>query len=48
MKKEAEMIIRGQVITLFSKLETSIILLTKVKNQTEEGEAAFEKYRMKD
>lgn len=35
LKKEAEMIMRGQAM-LFSKLETSIILLTKVKNQAKD------------
>lgn len=39
LRKEADMGIRGQLIILFSKLETSITLLTKVKkkNQAEDG-----------
>lgn len=37
LRKEAEMSIRGRLIILFSKLETSITLLTKVKKQAEDG-----------
>lgn len=38
MRKEADMGIRGRLIILFSKLETSITLLTKVKKkQAEDG-----------
>lgn len=39
LRKEADMGIRGRLIILFSKLETSITLLTKVKNknQAEDG-----------
>lgn len=50
MRKEADIGIRDRLIILFSKLETSITLLTKVKKKkpSRRWEAAFEKYRMQD
>lgn len=37
LRKEADMSIGGRLIILLSKLETSITLVTKVKNQAEDG-----------